>query len=100
MREDEMLRTVHCIIAGRVQGVGFRAATMQAASGLGLGGWVRNMTDGRVELVATGESAQIERMVAWLSDGPPTAQVRSVDVVVAITTPFERFEIRPDEPGE
>jgi len=96
MLEHEMLRTVHCTIAGRVQGVGFRAATLRAASGLGLGGWVRNLTDGRVELVATGEAIQVERLVAWLSDGPPAAEVRSVDVVVAITTPFEQFEIRPD----
>jgi len=96
MLEEETLRTVHCVIAGRVQGVGFRAATRHAAMTLGLSGWVRNLADGRVELVATGDPSQIERLVAWLADGPPAAEVNAVDVVVAITTPFDDFQIRRD----
>jgi acylphosphatase len=46
--------------------------------------------------VATGEPGRIERLIAWLSEGPPAAEVRAVDVVVAITTPCEGFEIRRD----
>jgi acylphosphatase len=97
MFEEETRRTVHCLVSGRVQGVGFRAATLREAQALGLTGWVRNLADRRVELVATGEPEQIDRLVTWLSEGPPAADVMSVDVVVAVTTPFEQFEIRQEE---
>lgn len=65
-------------VAGRVQGVFYRAATVERAAELGLRGWVRNLADGRVELVAAGEPEAIEALAAWLWQGPPSASVTAV----------------------
>lgn len=62
-------------LSGRVQGVGFRYAVQRQAQTLGLSGWVRNLPDGRVEGEIEGESAVVERMLAWCRQGPPLAQV-------------------------
>lgn len=65
-------------ILGRVQGVAFRYSTVQQAHRLGVAGWVRNQADGSVEAVFEGPRAAVERMVAWCSEGPPSARVREV----------------------
>ena len=70
--------TIRCVVSGRVQGVYYRAATRDRALSLGLDGWVRNLPDGRVELVVSGEPAAVETLVAWLWQGPPAAAVSSV----------------------
>ena len=66
------------VVTGRVQGVGFRAATQRQARTLGLTGWVRNRNDGCVEGAAFGPRAQLDQFIAWLHDGPPVARVESV----------------------
>ncbi len=66
-------------IRGRVQGVAFRAWTMDEAIGRGLRGWVRNRRDGSVEAVFAGEPALVEDMVEACRRGPPAARVASVD---------------------
>lgn len=71
--------TVHLIIEGRVQGVGYRAWAMQTARKLGLSGWVRNLTDGTVEAVAHGPSQSVELLVAACQAGPPLARVTAVN---------------------
>ena len=71
----------HVWIAGRVQGVAFRAYAVDEASARGVAGWVRNTLDGRVEAVIEGEKAVVEAMIAWCRKGPPAARVSSVDVV-------------------
>ncbi len=71
----------HVWITGRVQGVAFRAYTVDEASARGVGGWVRNTPDGRVESVFEGDRAAVEAMIAWCRKGPPAARVSSVDVV-------------------
>jgi acylphosphatase len=68
------------IVKGRVQGVYFRASTVQQARHLGLTGWVMNHDDGSVELVAEGLSESIEELIAWCRQGPPGARVDEVDV--------------------
>ena len=73
-----MMRAVHYVVAGRVQGVGFRAFTADAARAEGLGGWVRNLPDGRVEAHAEGDAASLERFERRLRQGPPLARVDSV----------------------
>ncbi len=71
---------VHLEIRGRVQGVFFRAETVDQAVGLGLVGWVRNRRDGSVEVVAEGEKARLEQLIAWCRQGPPLARVSEVAV--------------------
>lgn len=65
-------------IDGRVQGVFFRASTMDQAMRLGLKGWVRNCPDGSVEVVAEGQKKSIDDLVAWCHHGPPGARVGNV----------------------
>ncbi|HEX4524403.1 MAG TPA: acylphosphatase [Casimicrobiaceae bacterium] len=79
------------VIAGRVQGVGFRYAFADEARMRGLGGWVRNRRDGRVEALVSGPAAEVEALIAWARVGPPAARVASVDVeaAIAVSGPFE-----------
>ena len=65
-------------VEGRVQGVVFRESTRQEARRLGLGGWVKNLPDGRVEAMFIGEKDACERALAFVSVGPPMAAVRHV----------------------
>jgi acylphosphatase len=88
------LSTVRCTVAGRVQGVCYRAATREQAVALGLHGWVRNLADGRVELVAQGEPEAVERLLAWLWEGPPAAAVRQVTLDEYQDAVDSGFEIR------
>ena len=67
------------VVEGMVQGVGFRYATVRQARALGLTGTVRNLDDGRVEVVAEGEEERLVRLRAWLAHGPAGAHVRTVD---------------------
>ena len=66
-------------VSGRVQGVGFRWAAVQAADDLGLAGRVRNLADGRVEIAAAGEPQQLDAFRTWLRRGPPGARVAGVE---------------------
>ena len=65
-------------MTGRVQGVYYRAATADQAERLKLDGWVKNLVDGRVEVVAAGEPTAIAALVRWLWSGPPAARVVAV----------------------
>ncbi len=69
---------VHLKISGRVQGVFFRAATVEQARRLGVTGWVINCPDRSVEVVAEGEREQLEKLASWCRSGPPGAQVKEV----------------------
>lgn len=79
------------VVAGRVQGVGFRYAFADEARMRGLGGWVRNRRDGRVEALISGPAADVEAMIAWARVGPPAARVTSIDIeeAIAASVPFE-----------
>ncbi|OAX55443.1 acylphosphatase [Xanthomonas graminis] len=66
------------LVAGRVQGVYFRASTRERALALGLDGQARNLADGRVEVVAAGEAAALEALAEWLQHGPPAARIEQV----------------------
>jgi len=71
---------VRCLVAGRVQGVYYRAAAADEAMRLVLDGWVKNLADGRVEVVAAGEPAAVAVLVRWLWKGPPAARVDAVHI--------------------
>jgi acylphosphatase len=68
------------VIAGRVQGVGFRYFTEAAAAREGILGWVRNTRDGRVEISAEGDAEALDRFERSLRHGPPGARVERVEV--------------------
>jgi acylphosphatase len=68
-----------CLVAGRVQGVFYRATTRSRAEALGVTGHARNLPDGRVEVLACGTPAAVEALCDWLWDGPPAAHVTAVD---------------------
>lgn len=89
------MKAIRCQIRGHVQGVGFRYSARERASDLGLTGWVRNISGGRVEVFAQGESGLVDVFVTWLHDGPTAARVDHVDEVPANVDPrFSAFEIR------
>ncbi|MCA1832373.1 MAG: acylphosphatase [Actinomycetota bacterium] len=70
----------HVYVSGRVQGVFFRYATSQEAVRRGVGGWVKNLPDERVEAVFEGPRTAVDEMIAWCNHGPPYAGVDGVDV--------------------
>ena len=69
-----------CLVAGRVQGVFFRASTRQRAEQLGVTGYARNLADGRVEVVACGKASAVLTLCEWLWQGSPASRVTSVQV--------------------
>ncbi|NPV52648.1 MAG: acylphosphatase [Firmicutes bacterium] len=71
---------IRAIVYGHVQGVGYRAFARSVAEGLALGGFVRNLPDGSVEVVAEGEKATLDRFIKELEEGPLFGRVRGVDV--------------------
>jgi len=72
----------HYLIAGLVQGVSYRISSQKKALELGLTGWVRNLGDSRVELVASGTPEQLTALETWLWQGPSRAKVTHVDATV------------------
>jgi len=85
---------VKCTVTGLVQGVYYRAATAERARELELDGWVRNLPDGQVELVVSGESAGVEQFLAWLWQGPPAARVSAVTLADYAEPVARGFAIR------
>ena len=73
-----MKKRAHMFISGRVQGVGFRMFAVDQAEQLNLAGWVKNLSDGRVEVVAEGEETDVEAFVDWCRTGPESAEVAGV----------------------
>jgi len=73
-------RRIHVVVRGRVQGVFFRKATAETAGRLGVSGWVRNLSDGRVELEAEGTVEAVEALLAFCRRGPEQALVEEVVV--------------------
>lgn len=71
-------RRLHAVVHGRVQGVGFRATTVDEARRLGLAGWVRNRYDGTVEVLAEGSEARLKIFLEYLHRGPWGASISSV----------------------
>jgi acylphosphatase len=68
-------------ISGRVQGVYYRDSCRQMAQRLGVAGWVRNLRDGTVEVVAEGPRHDVGALAAWCRNGPPRAEVSGVEIV-------------------
>jgi acylphosphatase len=71
---------MHGYVSGHVQGVYFRQATAQQAERLNLDGWVRNLEDGRVEVLFEGEVAAVAGLASWLRQGPEAAEVTALEL--------------------
>jgi acylphosphatase len=89
-----MKTRVRILITGLVQGVFFRREITDLARRLGVGGWVRNLTDGRVEVNAEGEKSKLEELIRYCHVGPTGAKVRDVEVEWSdCTGEFHSFKI-------
>lgn len=73
-----MIRSYHCVVTGKVQGVFFRAWVNDQAVALELGGWVRNLDEGKVEILLQGDETKIAEMRTRLLVGPPLSQVKDL----------------------
>ncbi len=80
-----------CFVDGRVQGVFYRASTREKAERWGVTGYAKNLEDGRVEVLACGDPAAVEKLVEWLHHGPKFARVKSVEIQDADETSPARF---------
>ena len=87
-------KRVHVFVSGQVQGVFFRVEAAQRARGLGLGGFARNIRDGRVEAVFEGKPEDVDAMVEWCRSGPPLARVDDIEVTAEEPTGETDFRIR------
>ena len=82
------------LVSGRVQGVGFRFATQEQALQLGLTGWVRNIPDGSVEILAEGTAPALIFFEEWLWQGPPMSWIEKVQATVEQARSTSEFRIR------
>lgn len=88
---------LHAIISGVVQGVSFRFYTRQQANALGIVGWVRNLADGNVEVMAVGSIVQLQALLKWLHRGPSWARVEQVkQEITEESEEFQDFKILED----
>lgn len=69
---------LRCHVSGKVQGVWYRSSTQQQADALGITGYARNLSDGRVEVLACGDAQALEKLQGWLLTGPDHAEVSNV----------------------
>ena len=87
-------KRIHIFITGRVQGVFFRQSTRVMAIKNDVGGWVRNLDDGRVEIVAEGETQNIDNLVTWCKTGPANSRVDEFELLDEDSTgEFENFDV-------
>jgi len=76
----ELKRRLHATVKGRVQGVGFRYFVSQQAQIMGAVGWVRNLADGQVEVMAEAARPALEELLIALREGPPGSQVSDIQI--------------------
>ncbi len=88
-----MLNQFKIIISGRVQGVGFRAATRMQARSLGLKGWVENLPDGTVRTIICGDSKYCVKFINWCREGSGYSWVEKVDIQEMKPEPLDPFTI-------
>jgi acylphosphatase len=85
---------IHILVSGKVQRVWFRKQTQTKASELGLTGWVKNLFNNAVEIIAEGDMDSLTKLTGWLQDGPPLAEVKKLSIEWASgENEFNSFEI-------
>lgn len=87
--------TFRVVVAGRVQGVGYRVWAERQARALGLSGWVRNLADGTVEAVFHGPADKVDEMISHCRRGPDRARVEVLERHEESEPPPAGFQIRP-----
>ena len=88
-------KRIHIFVTGRVQGVFFRQSTKVVAIKNNVNGWVRNLDDGRVEIVGEGEESNINSFIDWCKTGPANSRVDEFELSEENSTgEFENFEVR------
>ena len=88
-------KRIHIFIIGRVQGVFLRQSTRVMAIKNNVNGWVKNLNDGRVEIVAEGKTQNIDNLVDWCKTGPANSRVDDFELSEENSTDeFENFEVR------
>ena len=92
MTADRVRR--RALVAGRVQGVWFRESCRDQAQAAGVSGWVRNLADGRVEVVLEGPAGAVDGVLAWCRRGPRRARVDRVEVVDEAPVGEQGFRVR------
>jgi acylphosphatase len=88
------MRSVHVLVRGEVQGVGYRYTMRMVAREAGVAGWVRNRRDGSVEAEVEGTDAQVDEVLAWMAEGPPGSRVTSATVTDAAPSGERGFDVR------
>ncbi|HEY9762324.1 MAG TPA: acylphosphatase [Trichocoleus sp.] len=93
-RNGSLMKSIRVIVHGTVQGVGFRYYTQQEALRLGVTGYVRNLPNNTVEIVAEGSESQVDALLAWPYQGPSAAHVTQVEVFEqTVTGNFSTFSV-------
>ena len=88
------MRQFHIIVSGIVQGVGFRYFTLYLAKNYGINGWVRNLPNGDVEIMAAGVEDALERFLSKLKIGPRYSKVTNIEVLTHPIQDFQNFTIK------
>jgi len=87
------MKTANLIIKGKVQGVFYRQGAKEEAERLGITGWIKNISEGRVEVMATGNEEQLQKFIAWCRKGPRKARVEDVIVTPLSEQKFDEFTV-------
>ena len=90
------MKTIKAVVSGKVQGVGYRMSTRNRAKQLNLRGYVQNLSNGNVAIVARGEDASVNSLIEWAKSGSPSAVVDNLEIEVLSDNleEFEDFTIR------
>ncbi len=92
------MKQVHLLISGFVQGVGFREFVRRQAKKVGVVGWVRNLSDNRVEVVAQGSEENLNKLIKICSKGHFFSEVKNVSIESQdVSEEFESFDKKPTE---
>lgn len=88
-----MKQTISILVSGKVQGVFYRQSALEKAQALGISGTVRNLPDGSVAIIATGEENHLKQLLTWCKQGPPRAVVASVESNEELLQDFKNFKV-------
>ena len=88
-----MTRHLIILVSGKVQGVFYRASTVEKANELDLKGFAQNLPDGRVLIEAEGDSVSLQKLIEWCKNGPPRAVVTNVQVMEGALKNYRDFSV-------